>query len=76
MARRRTILIAALALGLACKTSTEPLPAWVTALISQLENEPPANPPAFLCHPDGGFTGFFASRTNESIVWRDPRGAA
>jgi Domain of unknown function (DUF6970) len=36
---------------------------------------------AILCHPDGGFAGggdgrcpaFFAERTNEQIVWRDPR---
>ena len=116
MTRRLTILVLAIALGAACKTNTEPVPAWVTTLISQLENEPVANPPAFLarydyggrivyylparccdiasslydiggvviCHPDGGFTGngdgrcpdFFARRTNESIVWRDPRGAA
>ncbi len=116
MTRRLTILVLAITLGVACKTGIEPVPAWVTALVEQLENEPAANPPAFLarydyggrmvyylparccdiasnlydasgvviCHPDGGFTGngdgrcpdFFARRTNESIVWRDPRGAA
>ncbi len=35
-----------------------------------------------LCHPDGGFSGagdgrcpnFFTQRTNEKIIWRDPRG--
>jgi hypothetical protein len=34
-----------------------------------------------LCHPDGGFTGagdgrcpdFFDARTDERVVWRDPR---
>jgi hypothetical protein len=34
-----------------------------------------------LCHPDGGFTGkgdrrcpdFYAARTDERVVWRDPR---
>ncbi len=37
-----------------------------------------------ICHPDGGYAGngdgrcadFLAQRTNEKIVWRDPRGAA
>jgi hypothetical protein len=36
-----------------------------------------------LCHPDGGFAGrgdgqcptFLAERSNEQIVWRDPRAA-
>lgn len=36
-----------------------------------------------LCHPDGGFGGsgdgrcpaFAAERSNEQIIWRDPRGA-
>jgi hypothetical protein len=35
-----------------------------------------------MCHPDGGLTGkgdglcpdFFARRTGERIIWRDPRG--
>lgn len=35
-----------------------------------------------VCHPDGGITGkgdggcsdFFAQRTKEQIIWRDPRG--
>jgi hypothetical protein len=39
---------------------------------------------AIICHPDGGFSGsgdgrcsdFFAQRTNEEIVWRDPRGVS
>ena len=38
---------------------------------------------AIICHPDGGMTGggdgrcpdFFARRSNEQIVWRDPRGS-
>jgi Domain of unknown function (DUF6970) len=38
---------------------------------------------AILCHPDGGFTGkgdgrcptFLTERSNEQIVWRDPRAA-
>lgn len=37
-----------------------------------------------ICHPDGGLAGsgdggcpdFLARRTDEKIVWRDPRGAA
>ncbi len=37
-----------------------------------------------ICHADGGFDGagdgrcsdFFSSRTNERIIWRDPRAAA
>jgi hypothetical protein len=37
---------------------------------------------AIVCHPDGGLTGsgdgrcpsFPAERTNERIIWRDPRG--
>ena len=37
-----------------------------------------------ICHPDGGYAGngdgrcadFLAMRTNEKLVWRDPRGAA
>lgn len=37
---------------------------------------------ALICQPDGGLTGrgdercpdFFATRTNEVLVWRDPRG--
>lgn len=37
-----------------------------------------------LCHPDGGVTGhgdgqcptFLKERTNEQIVWRDPRGGS
>lgn len=36
---------------------------------------------AIICHPDGGLSGsgdgrcsgFFAQRTNEKVVWRDPR---
>src|SRR5438034_11845104 len=91
-------------------------PEWLATLIRELENQPVANPPAFIarydyrgqvvyylparccdipsnvynadgaivCHPDGGFSGsgdgrcsdFFAQRTNEKIVWQDPRGAA
>jgi hypothetical protein len=39
---------------------------------------------AIICHPDGGFSGsgdgrcsdFFAQRSNEEIVWRDPRGVS
>jgi hypothetical protein len=90
-----------------------PLPATVTALIHELEGQPPANPPAYMasyeyrgqvvyyvpprcceifsdlydsagkiiCHPDGGLAGkgdelcpdFFRLRTNEHIIWRDPR---
>jgi len=38
---------------------------------------------AIICHPDGGLSGsgdgrcadFLAQRTNERVVWRDPRGA-
>jgi hypothetical protein len=34
-----------------------------------------------ICHPDGGFTGngdggcsdFFTARTNEKLIWQDPR---
>jgi len=37
---------------------------------------------ALICHPDGGITGggdggcpdFFSARTDEQVIWRDPRG--
>ena len=37
-----------------------------------------------VCHPDGGFSGagdgrcadFFTARSNEKVLWRDPRAAA
>ena len=91
-------------------------PEWLATLIRELENQPVANPPAFIarydyrgqvvyylparccdipstvysaagtiiCHADGGFSGggdgrcsdFLAARKNETIIWRDPRGAA
>ena len=51
----RTLLLAA-CLGVACTTEasvgSEPTPAWLTALIKDLEKQPAANPPAFISRFD------------------------
>ncbi len=114
------VLLAGALLAAACAAENpvapDRVPGWVTSLIRELENQPAANPPAFiaryaylgeivyfvparccdiwstvyhadgtiLCHPDGGIGGsgdgqcpaFFSERTNEQIVWRDPRGGS
>jgi len=111
------ILLAACSL-LACSGSSSPTepeqPAWLTALIAQIQAQPVTNPPSsiwryryrgqvvyhrpavccdvfgdlydaqgsLLCHPDGGFAGngdgrcpdFFDVRTDETLIWSDPRG--
>jgi hypothetical protein len=49
-------LLLAVCLGAACRTErsvgNEPIPEWLTALILELENQPAANPPAFIARYD------------------------
>jgi hypothetical protein len=51
-----TVLLLALGLTASCTSersvSNDPVPEWLTALIAELENQPVANPPAFIARYD------------------------
>ena len=50
--------------GTRTPVSPEPLPAWITSLIRELESKPPANPPAFIGRYEfkGGVVYFLPQR--------------